>query len=212
MALRHRSWCVEHPGDEPNERLEFLGDAVLGMVVAAELYERHPELAEGRLTEARKAVVSTSGLAPAAVALGLGDQLLLGRGEEQSGGRHKLSLLENAFEAVIGAVFLDGGLDAARTFVLRHLDEVLETAADGVGGDHKSRLQEQLARRSMDPPRYEVRSEGPDHAKVFSAEVWVDGVPRGRGEGRSKKQAEQAAASAALAALSPANESEISCA
>jgi ribonuclease-3 len=200
-ALRHRSWCVEHPGHESNERLEFLGDAVLGMVVAAELFLRHPELPEGRLTEARKSVVSSSALAPVARDLGLGDELELGPGEEQTGGRHKPSLLENAFEAVVGAVYLDGGLPAAQAFVLRHLSDAIERSADSPGDDHKSRLQELAARRSLDPPRYEVRAEGPDHAKVFFATVSIHGSVSGEGSGRSKKQAEQVAASEALAVL-----------
>jgi ribonuclease-3 len=197
-ALRHRSWCVEHPGHEPNERLEFLGDAVLGLVVAAELYTRHPELLEGRLTDARKAVVSTSGLAPVALELGLGDQLVLGRGEEQSGGRSKPSLLENAFEAVVGAVFLDGGLDAAHRFVVTHLGAALDRAIDEPGDDYKSRLQEAVARLGHASPRYEVQAEGPDHAKRFHAVVRIDGVDRGQGDGRTKKQAEQDAARAAM--------------
>lgn len=200
-ALRHRSWCVEHPGHESNERLEFLGDAVLGMVVAAELYLRHPELPEGRLTDARKAVVSSVALAPVAEALGLGDELALGRGEEQTGGRHKPSLLENAFEAIVGAVYLDGGLPAAQAFVLRHLSDAIEGSAHHPGVDHKSRLQELVARLGGTPPRYEVRAEGPDHAKKFFATVVVDAAVRGEGQGRSKKQAEQEAASEALAGL-----------
>lgn len=200
-ALRHRSWCVEHPGHESNERLEFLGDAVLGMVVAAELYLRHPDLPEGRLTEARKSVVSSSALAPVARDLGLGDELELGRGEDQTGGRQKPSLLENALEAVVGAVYLDGGLAAAHAFVLRHLVDAIERSADNPGDDHKSRLQELAARRTLPPPRYEVRAEGPDHAKQFFATVSIDGSVRGQGSGRSKKQAEQEAASVALAEL-----------
>jgi ribonuclease III len=200
-ALRHRSWCVEHPGHEANERLEFLGDAVLGLVVAAELYQRHPELAEGRLTEARKAVVSAAALAPVARELGLGDALELGRGEELTGGRDKASLLENALEAVVGAVYLDDGLDAARAFVLRHLSSTIDQAATQPGVDFKSRLQELVARRTLEPPRYEVRAEGPDHAKAFFAVVWVAGAPAGQGEGKSKKQAEQEAAREALASL-----------
>jgi ribonuclease-3 len=200
-ALRHRSWCVEHPGHEANERLEFLGDAVLGLVVAAELFQRHPELAEGRLTEARKAVVSAAALAPVARDLGLGEALELGRGEEMTGGRQKASLLENALEAVVGAVYLDDGLDAARTFVLRHLSSAIAQAATQPGVDFKSRLQELVARRSLDPPRYEVSAEGPDHAKNFSAVVWVAGATAGQGQGSSKKQAEQEAAREALAAF-----------
>lgn len=201
-ALRHRSWSSEH-GGESNERLEFLGDAVLGLVVSSELYRQHPDLPEGRLTEARKHVVSASGLAPAADALGLGDALLLGRGEAQSGGRHKPSLLENAFEACMGAVFLDGGLEAARQVVLRHLGKALAHAAHHPGFDHKSRLQEWAARHDLEPPTYRVRGEGPEHERRFQARVLVAGHLRGTGTGRTKKQAEQAAAEVALGALDP---------
>jgi ribonuclease-3 len=200
-ALRHRSWCVEHPGEDSNERLEFLGDAVLGAIVAAELYRRHPELAEGRLTDARKAVVSTAALAPAGASLGLGDELLLGRGEDNTGGRGKPSLLENAFEAVVGAVFLDAGYQAAHEFVVRHLADDIEQAAHTQSSDFKSRLQEHVAQQRRTAPRYEVSSEGPDHARVFHATVWLDDDPRGAGDGRSKKQAEQAAAREALEGL-----------
>jgi ribonuclease-3 len=205
-ALRHRSWCVEHPGHEPNERLEFLGDAVLGLVVAAELYQRHPDLLEGRLTDARKAVVSTTGLAPVALELGLGEQLVLGRGEEQSGGRLKASLLENGFEAVVGAVFLDGGLDAAHRFVVAHLGAALERAIDAPGDDFKSRLQEAAARLGHPAPRYEVHAEGPDHAKLFHATVRIDGEVRGEGDGRTKKQAEQVAARSAMSWIEAGDE------
>jgi ribonuclease-3 len=216
-ALRHRSWCVEHPGYESNERLEFLGDAVLGSVVAAELYRRHPDLAEGRLTDARKSVVSTTALAPAGERLGLGVELLLGRGEDNTGGRQKPSLLENAFEAVVGAVFLDGGYEAAVAVVLDQLGDAIAMAAAGRGDDYKSALQELLARDPGATPRYEISSEGPDHAREFSATVVVDGRALGSGHGRSKKQAEQEAARLALAALdvlatpaSPLQESEAS--
>jgi ribonuclease III len=200
-ALRHRSWCVEHPGGEPNERLEFLGDAVLDLVVTDELFRRHPDLPEGRLTEARKAVVSSAGLAPVAAALGLGAALRLGRGEEQSGGRSKPSLLENAFEALVGAVYLDGGLGAAQDFVTRHLGGTIEGAAHDPGNDFKSRLQELAASRSLSAPRYEIAAAGPDHARQFVALVTVGDAASGRGEGRTKKQAEQAAAQRALVVL-----------
>lgn len=195
-ALRHRSWVAEH-GGESNERLEFLGDAVLDLVVSAELFTRYPDLPEGRLSVARSAVVSTEGLAPVAAALGLGGAILLGRGEEQSGGREKPSLLENAFEAVIGAVFLDGGLDAARRVALAHLGDVLDEAAASPGRDFKTRLQEWAAHHEEAVPRYELRGEGPDHARVFHAQVLIGDRSCGHGTGRSKKQAEQAAARAA---------------
>jgi len=170
-------------------------------VVAAELYRRHPDLAEGRLTDARKSVVSTAALAPAGEALGLGGELLLGRGEDNTGGREKPSLLENAFEAVVGAVFLDGGYEAAVGVVLDLLGDAISRSAAGRGDDHKSALQELLAREPGTTPRYEVSSEGPDHAREFSATVFVEGEALGSGRGRSKKQAEQEAAREALGAL-----------
>jgi ribonuclease-3 len=195
LAVTHRSWCAEHPGDLPNERLEFLGDAVLGVVVTDHLFRTHPELPEGELAKARAWVVSAPSLAQVAAGLGLGEALRLGKGEHRSGGRAKPSILADAFEAVIGAIYLDGGLEAARRFVLDRLEERIDEAADGPGGhDHKTQLQELAARLWEELPVYELRDEGPDHDKRFYAVVRLAGVARGDGEGRSKKQAEQAAA------------------
>jgi len=186
---------MEHEGEPSNERLEFLGDAVLGLIVADHSYRAYDELAQGDLTDVRKAVVNSTTLAEVAAELQLGEAMLLGKGEDRAGGREKPSILADGMEAVIGAVYLDAGWDAARTMVLRLLGDRIEHAASGPGGqDFKSRLQELTARLFASSPTYEVGDEGPDHAKRFFAVVTVDGAARGRGEGRSKKQAEQEAA------------------
>jgi ribonuclease-3 len=201
-ALAHRSWCAEHPGDQSNERLEFLGDAVLGLVVTDHIFRTYPELPEGELAKVRATVVSAAALAEVAAELSLGDALLLGKGEDASGGREKPSILADAMEAIIGAVYLDGGRPAADSLVMGLLGDRITDAAAGPGGqDHKTRLQELAARTFESLPAYEVVDDGPDHAKRFFALVKVAGVVRGRGEGRSKKQAEQAAARVAWEAL-----------
>jgi ribonuclease-3 len=201
-ALVHRSYCAEHPDSSSNERLEFLGDAVLGLVVTVYVYEQYPELPEGELAKLRAAVVNAEVLAELAASIGIGTALLLGKGEDGSGGRSKPSILADAMEAVIAAVYLDGGWDAAQELVLRLLEERIQDAAAGPGGhDYKTRLQELAARDYVQLPRYHVRAEGPDHAKQFFATVRLDGRVHGEGEGRSKKQAEQAAARAAWEAL-----------
>jgi ribonuclease-3 len=194
-ALAHRSWCAETTGEPSNERLEFLGDAVLQLVVTNHIFNTYPDLPEGELAKVRASVVSSAALAEVAASLELGLALLLGKGEDQSGGREKPSILADAMEAVIGAVYLDGGWEAADEFVMRLLGERIAEAAAGPGGqDFKTRLQELAARSFDELPRYDVVDEGPDHAKRFFATVSVAGDVRGRGEGRSKKQAEQAAA------------------
>jgi ribonuclease-3 len=202
LALTHRSWCAENEGYESNERLEFLGDAVLGLVVTDRLFRQHPDLAEGEMAKARAAVVSTEALAEVALELGLGSGLRLGRGEQTSGGRAKARVLADALEAVIGAVYLDAGWSAARDVVLDLVESrMVEAVADPGTGDHKTRLQELVARRAGSPPTYRVVETGPDHAKSFRATVSVDGEVRGEGDGRSKKQAQQAAARQACLAL-----------
>ena len=194
-ALTHRSWCAEFLGHESNERLEFLGDAVLGLVVTDHVFRTYPHLPEGELAKVRATVVSAAALAEVALELGVGDGLRLGKGEDASGGREKPSILADATEAVIGAVYLDGGWDSAAALVLRLLSGRIAEAASGPGGqDYKTRLQELSARRYETLPRYEVADHGPDHAKHFSATVWVGDAAQGTGQGRSKKQAEQAAA------------------
>ncbi|HVL93484.1 MAG TPA: ribonuclease III [Acidimicrobiales bacterium] len=201
-ALAHRSWCAETAGGQKsNERLEFLGDAVLGLVITDHLYRTY-ELPEGQLAKVRASVVNSAALAEVAAELGLGEALLLGRGEDASGGREKPSILADAMEAVIGAVYLDGGWPAAAGLILELLGERVGLAAAGPGGqDYKTRLQELAARTYDQLPRYHVIDEGPDHAKHFFASVSVGGLERGRGHGRSKKQAEQSAAKAAWETL-----------
>jgi ribonuclease-3 len=204
-AVAHRSWCAEVPGNLSNERLEFLGDAVLGLVVTDYLYRTYPDLPEGQLAQVRASVVNAEALAEVAEEIGLGSDLLLGKGEDASGGREKPSILSDAMEAVIGAVYIDGGWDAAAELVMRLLgDRIVEGAAGPGGHDFKTRLQEFSARVYDELPRYHHVSEGPDHAKRFAATVSVNGTAVGRGEGRSKKQAEQAAARVAWETLSGA--------
>ena len=194
-SLAHRSWCAETEGALSNERLEFLGDAVLGLVVTDHLFLTYPDLPEGELAKVRASLVNAEALADVAAGLGLGEFLLLGKGEAASGGREKPSILSDAMEAVIGAVYLDGGWSAAADLVMALLADRIEEAAAGPGGqDFKTRLQELAARKFEQLPRYEVHDEGPDHAKRFYAKVFLAGEERGDGEGRSKKQAEQGAA------------------
>lgn len=202
LALRHRSWCAEH-GDIPsNERLEFLGDAVLGWAVADLVFRRYPDEPEGALTARRINVVQEAALATIAREIGLGNSLLLGNGERQAGGTDKPSILSDAFEAVLAAVYLDGGAAAAFDMVERlagpHLADLSVRSAHH---DHKTELQELCAGRRRGSPRYELSSVGPDHAKVFTAEVFVDEMLVGTGTGGSKKSAEQSAAAAACVEL-----------
>jgi ribonuclease III len=199
--MAHRSWCAEHPGTLSNERLEFLGDAVLGWVVADLAFRRFSELPEGALTGVRKGVVNALALAHVAEELELGGFLLLGRGEDAAGGREKPSILSDALEAVFGAVYVDGGSPAAYDVIERLIGPRLaEIAANLDHLDHKSRLQEQVAMDGS-APEYLTRAEGPDHAKRFFATVVVDGTIIGEGSGRSKKAAEQAAAADACSHL-----------
>jgi ribonuclease III len=202
-SLAHRSWCAEHGEPESNERLEFLGDSVLGLVVTHYVFEHFPELPEGQLSEVRAGVVNARVLAELASELDLGAHLLLGKGEAAAGGRAKPSILADAFEAVVAAVYLDQGFAVARDLVLRCLSERIADAAAGPGGrDYKTRLQEATAARALGRPRYMVRDEGPDHAKRFFAVVYVNESAYGEGEGGSKKQAEQSAAWVAFSRLS----------
>ena len=201
-AMAHRSWCAENPGTQSNERLEFLGDAVLGLIVTAHVYRLYPDLPEGQLAQVRASVVNAATLAEAAEELEIGPALLLGKGEDASMGREKPTILADAMEAVIGAVYLDGGWDAAAKLVLGALGERISEAAAGPGAsDYKTRLQELAAHRFDELPKYDVQGDGPDHAKHFTATVYLRGRALGTGQGRSKKQAEQAAARAAWATL-----------
>lgn len=187
-----------------NERLELLGDAVLGLVVTDHLYRTYPGLPEGDLARLRASVVSTAALAPVARSLGVGDAVLLGRGEEASGGRDKDSILADCLEAVLGALYLSSGSDAVAAFVIGLLSgPIAELAAGGSLGDPKNRLQELAARLGFGPPEYHLHERGPDHSKLFFAKVVVGGRDAGHGSGPSKKHAERAAASAALSSLLP---------
>jgi ribonuclease III len=195
QALSHRSWCSEHPGELSNERLEFLGDAILGFVIAELAYSRHLDLPEGKLTDLRKAVVNAGSLAEVARTIGLGEEIMLGKGEAMAAGHDKPSILSDAFEAVIGAVYIDGGIEAASALVERFVGPGLGNAVlllDTL--DQKTALQELVAKLDLKAPAYIIREEGPDHQKLFFAEVVVDGQVLGSGEGRSKKVAEAQAA------------------
>ncbi|MGB4592262.1 MAG: ribonuclease III [Coriobacteriia bacterium] len=201
-ALTHPSYTAEVPGSPSYERLEFLGDSVLGLVVAERLYRAYPGAAEGILTRRKIAAVSGDRLALVAGELGLADLVSFGRGEARSGDRGRASLLENVFEALIGAVYLDAGLDAARDVVSRLLSSVLDLEDIAAEDDPKSRLQEYTQARGAGLPEYRVaHSSGPPHAPEFKVEVLLGGRIMGAGTGRSKKEAEKAAASAALEAV-----------
>ncbi len=200
--MRHRSWCAENPGGPSNERLEFLGDAVLGAVVAEELYRAFPEADEGWLSRARATVVRATTLAETAEELDLGSVVRLGKGEEATGGREKPSILADALEAVIGAVHLDAGRAASRAVVMHLLGERIRTASGEPGHlDDKSRLQEHVSRELHEVVSYRVSDTGPEHDKTFTAVARVGGAEWGTGTGRSKKQAEQLAARVAYQAL-----------
>jgi ribonuclease-3 len=205
-ALTHRSKAHEDPsgGVFDNESLEFLGDAVLGMVVAEALFREFPHFSEGQKSKVKAAIVSTASLAELAGRLGLGEHMILGRGEEKTGGRRKQALLADTCEALMAAVYLDGGLEAARQFILRELGEGIEDARRPAyfGRDHKSALQEQLQALGQPLPIYRIAGEvGPDHRKLFQVEVLVGGEMLAQGAGRTKKEAEQEAAKLALALL-----------
>ena len=205
QALTHRSYAYEHGGLPTNERLEFLGDAVLGVVVTDALYRTHPDLAEGQLAKMRASVVNARALADVARGLELGRWLRLGRGEQGTGGRDKSSILADTTEAIIGAVYLDRGIDGATSLVRRLFDPLLTAAAgDGAAIDWKTSLQELTAARGLGAAHYGITECGPDHAKQFGAQALVGGQARGEGEGRTKKEAEQHAAEAAVAALTRA--------
>ena len=201
-ALAHRSWCAETPGEQSNERLEFLGDAVLGWVIADLAYRRFADLTEGSLTDLRKSVVSAVALARIAEDIGLGAHILLGKGETAAGGAAKPSILSDAFEAVLGAVYLDGGHEAAYRMVEELVAPHMFHSVHRLDAlDKKTQLQELCAQRGLPAPVYDVTATGPDHAKHFTAVANVGGRTLGTGRGRSKKIAEQAAASEACAAL-----------
>jgi ribonuclease III len=201
-ALTHRSWLSERgsplPENSDNEQLEFLGDSILGFVVSESLVRQHPLLREGQLSQGKAHLVSATHLHGCATDLGLGDHLLLGRGEERNGGRQRKTLLANALEAVIAAVHIDGGIDAARSLIEEHILGRLENADDvkSIGLlNHKSVLHEKAQALGLPAPRYDiVETGGPEHAKIFTVEASIEGGFRSRGSGSSKKAASQQAA------------------
>jgi ribonuclease-3 len=197
-ALTHRSYAYENGGLPTNERLEFLGDSVLGLVVTDALYRNHPELPEGQLAKLRAAVVNMRALAEVGRELDLGRFVRLGRGEESTGGRDKASILADTLEALLGAVYIDAGLERAAELVHRLFDPLIQEAATlGAGLDWKTSLQELTAAGALGVPEYVVTETGPDHEKEFRAVVMVSGDAYGEGSGRSKKEAEQEAAASA---------------
>jgi ribonuclease-3 len=197
-ALTHRSYAYENGNLPTNERLEFLGDSVLGLVVTDTLFRSHPELPEGQLAKLRAAVVNMRALAEVGRELRLGEYVRLGRGEETTGGRDKTSILADTLEAVLGAVYIGTGLPEAAALVHRLFDPLIEQAATlGAGLDWKTSLQELTASASMGVPEYVVTETGPDHQKLFTAVARVAGDDYGQGQGRSKKEAEQEAAATA---------------
>ncbi|MBJ7397882.1 MAG: ribonuclease III [Ilumatobacteraceae bacterium] len=201
-AMRHSSWTAENIGFESNERLEFLGDSVIGFVVADIMYRRYPDFDEGKLTDLRKIVVNMNALSRVATQLGLGEFILLGRGEEAGGGREKTSILANALEAVFAAVYLDSDAMSAYALVRSLLSESIDEALAALKQlDAKSQLQELCSRLDNPMPEYRVTDEGPDHAKTFYAAVYIGNDWMGAGSGRSKKVAEELAAQQAFATL-----------
>lgn len=200
MALTHKSWVNEHKGErQSNERLEFLGDAILEFVITENLYKKFPDQQEGYLTALRANLVNTQNLAALALRLGVGRELFLSKGEEDGGGRENSSLLADTVEAIIGALYLDQGLTGVKDFITQNLVTEIPQKVSQPLKDAKSRLQEYVQAKGITAPKYKVMEEsGPDHEKRFVVEVQVAGANWGVGEGKSKNQAEQAAAEKAL--------------
>jgi len=208
LALTHRSFAYETGGVETNERLEFLGDSVLGLIVTAELYRRFPDLDESRLSPLRSGIVNMRALADIARTLHLGEYIRLGKGEEVTGGRDKNSLLADALEALIGAIYLETGIEKTTAIVASLINDTLESAmAKGVALDGKTALQELTAAQGVGSPEYVVTESGPDHDKSFVAVAMVGGSAIAQGEGKSKREAEQFAARNAYEILSVTSES-----
>lgn len=202
LAVSHSSYAHESRNAklQSNERLEFLGDAVLNITISEHLYKEYPHLAEGELTKARASIVCESSLVKCANRIGLGNYLLLGKGEELSGGRERTSILSDAFEALIGSIYLDGGMERAKAFILTSLEDQIVQYVQGLAtGDFKTLLQEMVQKSGDRKVSYEIIDEkGPDHNKVFVSQIRVGTEVMGTGEGRSKKEAEQNAARKAL--------------
>ena len=203
IALTHRSFAYESGGLPTYERLEFLGDSVLGLIVTSELYQRYQDLPESRLSPLRSGIVNTTALAEVARTLGLGSHIKIGKGEESSGGRSKASILADSLEALFGALYVDKGFEGARNIILPLISPLISSALEkGAGLDGKTALQELVAERNLGVPEYVVTDSGPDHDKNFVAQVRVRGEVVGRGEGKSKREAEQIAATLAFTTLS----------
>ncbi|GAA3689543.1 ribonuclease III [Gordonia hankookensis] len=205
LALTHRSYAYENGGLPTNERLEFLGDSVLGVVITERLYLRYPDKSEGELAKIRASVVNMHALADVARGLGpggLGRHLYLGRGEEMTGGRDKDSILADGLESLLGALYLEHGLAECQTIILGLFDEIIGHAGHlGAGLDWKTSLQELSAEHGFGPPHYQISSTGPDHNKEFTATAMIAGEGLGEGSGRTKKEAEQKAAALAWQVL-----------
>ncbi|MGG5171529.1 ribonuclease III [Pseudarthrobacter sp. J1738] len=205
LALTHRSYAYENGGMPTNERLEFLGDSILGYSVTDALFRDNPELPEGELAKRRSAVVSTRALAGIARSLDVGSFILLGQGEKLTNGKNKSSILADTMEALIGATYLSNGIEVARQLVMRLIGPLLKDAAAlGAGTDWKTNIQELAAARQMGTIHYEVTGSGPDHARTFEAVLLIGGNEYGKGSGNSKKEAEQEAAADTWKTLAPA--------
>lgn len=203
QSLTHRSFAYENSLEETNERLEFLGDSILGLVITEELYQKYPEAAEGELAKLRAAVVNARALAEVAREIGLGEFLLLGRGEEITGGRDKSSILADSLEAVLGAIYLSHGLDKTARVILKLFSPIIENSIDlGAALDWKTSLSEVTFAKKLGGVDYLISESGPDHDKQFTAKVIVNGEEFGTGIGKSKKTAEQNAAKEAFEKLS----------
>ncbi len=202
VALTHRSFAYEAGGLPTNERLEFLGDSVLGLIVTDELYKRFPDLPESRLSPLRSGIVNTKALADVARNLELGKYIRLGKGEEVTAGRDKASILADTLEALIGAIYLSEGFTKAEQIILMLLNPAIDEAVNkGAGLDGKTALQELVAARGKSAPEYSITESGPDHDKSFVAQVLISGKVAGEGHGKSKREAEQIAATKAYESL-----------
>ncbi len=211
LALIHRSFVNEFRGLSPqhNERIEFLGDSVLGLIVADYLYHRLPSFPEGQLSQLRSRLVDAQSCAQYLQKLGLPSYILLGRGEKMSEGRAKVSILADVFEAVMGAIYLDGGLPICKSFFLCHFEPEIEAAIGSPPRNYKAELQDYSQRKFQKPPHYKVVEEtGPDHSKIFHVLVLIEGVESGMGMGATKKEAEQRAAFDAISKLSGIGDGE----
>jgi len=201
-ALTHSSFANENKneGFESNERLEFLGDSVLSLVISENIFKNYGNLSEGEMTKTRANIVCESSLMKCSVEIGLGDYLLLGKGEEHSGGRKRASILSDAFEALIGAIYVDGGFESAKTFINNQMENlIIDSVRGAIFHDYKTQLQEIVQKNGEHTVSYKILNEkGPDHNKTFVSQVCINDVVVGTGEGRSKKEAEQNAAKAAL--------------